>query len=84
MEPIDVQRVAEKHNKMFIDETNQQLTMAWYKASLTGIATNDPKKFPKRPAKISDKNDEKEYAMLLAKKIQALKEAALREGEGAK
>lgn len=82
MQPIEVLRVAEKKRAKLVDDTNYELTMAWYSASLIGIANNDPKKFPKKPAKLNTEQDNVEQMRMMAKQFQLIKDKAEREGEG--
>lgn len=72
MYPIEVFEIAKAKQKEFIDNANYQLSVAWYGASLQGIAMNDPKKFPKQPPKIETEQDKADKDMLLAYKLEAM------------
>jgi len=72
MKPIEIIKVAEAKEKDFIANANFQLSMAWYTASLQGIAFNNPKKFPRKPPKIETKQDKLEKSKQLAYFLDAL------------
>ena len=58
MEPVDVIEVVLAYRKELIDKTNYDLALAWYNASLCGIAQNNAKMFPKKPSRVPNEQDE--------------------------
>lgn len=76
MLPIEVFNIANQVNKTkqteFINKLNNELAVAWYGASLQGIAMNDPKKFPKKPPKYETDNEKADKVKLLAYKLEAM------------
>lgn len=72
MDPIDVQNIAKAKHKKLMEDINYQLSMAWYSASLQGIAMNSPKKFPKKPPRIENTQDKVNKNMELAYKLKSM------------
>lgn len=76
MLPVEVYNIAKEVNKNkqkeFIDKLNNEMAIAWYGASLQGIAMNDPKKFPKKPPKYETEQEKVNKVKLLAFKLEAM------------
>ena len=76
MLPVEVYNIAKEVNKNkqkeFIDKLNNEMAIAWYGASLQGIAMNDPKTFPKKPPKYETEQEKVDKVKLLAFKLEAM------------
>lgn len=76
MLPVEVYNIAKEvtknKQKEFIDKLNTEMAIAWYGASLQGIAMNDPKKFPKKPPKYETEQEKVDKVKLLAFKLEAM------------
>lgn len=80
MQPIEVYGIAlavqEAKKQEFVNKLNNELAVAWYGASLQGIAMNDPKKFPKKPPKYETEQEKQKQkldnSLLLAVKLEAM------------
>ena len=82
MKPIEVIEIANEKRKLFIEELNNKIALAWYSASLQGIAVNNPKKFPKKPIKIEDREVKMSRVRYLAYRLEALYKSGKFSGSG--
>lgn len=55
---VEIEAMGEAHKQSLTDKVNSDLFVAYQQAALTGIATNNPAKFPTKPPVVTVREEQ--------------------------